>query len=178
VWWPAITKDIEDTINCCLVCCKTRFQYAEPLMSSGFPDYPWQRVASDLFEWKKQKYLLVIDYYPRFIEIARMSTATSSDVINHLKSIFARHGIPESLTSDNGPQYSAELFSTFAKDYGFTHLTSSPHYLQGNGAAERAVRMVKTLLEKNDDPYTALLAYRSTPLENGYSPAELLMGRN
>ena len=106
-----------------------------------------------------------------------MSTATSSDVINHLKSIFARHGIPESLTSDNGPQYSAELFSTFAKDYGFTHLTSSPHYLQGNGAAERAVRMVKTLLEKNDDPYTALLAYRSTPLENGYSPAELLMCR-
>ena len=50
VWWPAITKDIEDTINCCLVCCKTRFQYAEPLMSSGFPDYLWQRVASDLFE--------------------------------------------------------------------------------------------------------------------------------
>jgi len=146
-------------------------------MSSGFPDYPWQRVASDLFEWKKQKYLLVIDYYSRFIEIARMSTATSSDVINHLKSIFARHGIPESLTSDNGPQYSAELFSTFAKDYGFTHLTSSPHYPQGNGAAERAVRTVKTLLEKNDDPYTALLTYRSTHLENGYSPAELLMGR-
>ena len=177
VWWPAITKDIEDTINRCLVCCKTRFQYAEPLMSSGFPDYPWQRVASDLFEWKRQKYLLVIDYYSRFIEIARMSNATSSDVINHLKSIFARHGIPESLTSDNGPQYSAELFSTFARDYGFTHLTSSPHYPQGNGAAERAVRTVKTLLEKNDDPYTALLAYRSTPLENGYSPAELLMGR-
>ena len=66
----------------------------------------------------------MIDYYSRFIEIAKLSTATSHDVINHLKSIFARHGIPESFTSDNGPQYSAKLFSDFANNYGFTHTTS------------------------------------------------------
>ena len=177
VWWPAISKDIKETISRCMVCCKTRYQHAEPLLSSDFPDYPWQCVASDLFEWKKSKYLLVIDYYSRFIEIARLSTATSNDVITHMKSIFARHGVPESLTSDNGPQYAADMFKTFAKEYGFTHLTSSPRYPQGNGAAERAVRTVKSLLEKSDDPYVALMSYRSTPLENGYSPAELLMGR-
>ena len=145
-------------INQCLICCKTRFQSVEPLMSSPFPDYPWQRVASDIFEWNKQQYLLVVDYYPRFVEIAKLSTATSHDVINHLKSIFARHGIPESFTSDNGPQYSDELFSKFANEYGFTHLTSSPYYPQGNGAAERGVRTVKTLLSKSKE-YSALLAY-------------------
>ena len=177
IWWPAIGKDIEETVNRCMVCCTTRFQHAEPLLSSEFPDYPWQRLASDLFEWKKSKYLLVIDYYSRYIEIARLSTATSSDVITHMKSIFARHGVPESLTSDNGPQYAADQFKSFAKEYGFTHLTSSPRYPQGNGFAERAVRIVKNLLEKGDDPYIALMAYRSTPLENGYSPSELLMGR-
>ena len=177
IWWPAIGKDIEETVNRCMVCCTTRFQHAEPLLSSEFPDYPWQRLASDLFEWKKSKYLLVIDYYSRYIEIARLSTATSSDVITHMKSIFARHGVPESLTSDNGPQYAADQFKSFAKEYGFTHLTSSPRYPQGNGFAERAVRTVKNLLEKGDDPYIALMAYRSTPLENGYSPSELLMGR-
>ena len=160
-----------------MVCCKTRYQHGEPLLSSDFPDYPWQHVVSDLFEWKKSKYFLVIDYYSRFIEIARLSTATSNDVITHMKSIFAHHGVPESLTSDNGPQYAADMFKTFAKEYGFTHLTSSPRYPQGNGAAERAVRTVKSLLEKSDDPYVALMSYRSTPLENGYSPAELLMGR-
>ena len=177
VWWPAISKDIEETINRCMVCCTTRFQHAEPLLSSEFPDYPWQRVASDLFEWKKSKYLLVIDYYSRYIEIARLSTATSSDVITHMKSLFARHGVPESLTSDNGPQYAADQFKSFAKEYGFTHLTSSPRYPQGNGFAERAVRTVKSLLTKSNDPYVALMSYRSTPLENGYSPSELLMGR-
>ena len=50
VWWPAISKDIEETINRCMVCCTTRFQHAEPLLSSVFPDYSWKRVASDLFE--------------------------------------------------------------------------------------------------------------------------------
>jgi len=95
----------------------------------------------------------------------------------HLKSIFARHGIPDTVISDNGPQYSATVFSNFSKEYGFTHVTSSPRYPQANGEAERAVKTVKELLKKNDDPYLAILAYRSTPLENGYSPAELLMGR-
>ena len=177
VWWPAISKDIKETINRCMVCCTTRFQHAEPLLSSGFPDYPWQRVASDLFEWKKSKYLLVMDYYSRCIEIARLPNATSSDVISHMKSLFARHGVPESLTSDNGPQYAADQFKSFPKEYGFTHLTSSPRYPQANGFAERAVRTVKSLLTKSDDPYVALMSYRSTPLENGYSPSELLMGR-
>lgn len=94
-----------------------------------------------------------------------------------MKSIFARHGIPEALRSDNGPQYSADVFSQFADEYGFMHNPSSPKYPQSNGEAERAVQTIKTLLTKNNDPYLALLAYRSTPLENGYSPAELLMGR-
>ncbi|MCG8623106.1 MAG: hypothetical protein MJE68_14070, partial [Proteobacteria bacterium] len=79
--------------------------------------------------------------------------------------------------SDNGTLYSAAIFEEFAKEYGFTHVTSSPKYPQANGTAERAVKTVKQLLKKNQDPYLAMLAYRSTPLENGYSPAELLMGR-
>ena len=129
------------------------YLHAEPLLSS---DFPWQRVASDLFEWKKSKYLLVIDYFSRFIEIGRLSTATSNDVITHMKSIFARHGVPESLTSDNGPQYTANMYKTFTNQYGFTYLTSSPRYPQGNDAAERAVRTVKNFLEKSADPYVAL----------------------
>ena len=138
MWWPGISKNIEEMVSKCLVCCRTHYQYAEPLLSTSFPDYPWQRVASDIFEWNKQKYLLVIDYYSRFIEI-ELSMATARDVINHLKSIFAKHGIPESVVSNNGPQYSAGLFTDFSKEFGFTHVTSSPHYLQANGAAERGV---------------------------------------
>ena len=33
------------------------------------------------------------------------------------------------------------------------------------------------MLKKADDPHIALLQYRASPLQNGYSPAELLVGR-
>ncbi|UYV76694.1 hypothetical protein LAZ67_14001786 [Cordylochernes scorpioides] len=48
---------------------------------------------------------------------------------------------------------------------------------QSNGMAEAGVKIAKLILKKNQDPSLGLLEYRSTPLENGYSPAELLMGR-
>ena len=93
------------------------------------------------------------------------------------KSIFARYGIPEVVVSDNGPQYSSAIFRDFSKDYEFDHVINSPKYHQANGEAERTVKTTKQLLEKNSDPYLAMLAYHSTPLENGYSPSQLLMGR-
>ena len=122
-------------------------------------------------------YLLIVDYYSRYIEIARLNRQTAAEVINHTKSIFARHGIPEIVISDNGPQFGSEAYRQFAQDFQFEHITSSPYFPQSNGEAERAVGTIKNLLKKKDDPYLALLAYRATPLETGYSPAELLMSR-
>ena len=125
----------------------------------------------------REQTLLIVDYFSRWIEIAKLQPATSSSVIGHTQSIFARYGIPEVIVSDNGPQYSSEVFSQFARDYSFEHVTSSPLYPQANGEAERAVKTVKALLQKAKDPYLALLAYRSTPTVVGYTPSELLMNR-
>ncbi|UYV82874.1 K02A2.6-like, partial [Cordylochernes scorpioides] len=97
---------------------------------------------------------------------------TANVVVRSCKSIFARHGIPETVVSDNGTQ-----FGNFARQYGFTHVTSSPRFPQSNGMAEAGVKIAKLILKKNQDPSLGLLEYRPTPLENGYSPAELLMGR-
>jgi len=122
-------------------------------------------------------YLLVVDYYSRFPEVVQLRSTTSQSVINALKAIFARYGIPEILLSDNGPQYSSTEFSEFAANYGFVHGTSSPHYPQSNGLAERAVKTVKKLLKESTDQCLALLSYRTTPLPwCGLSPAELSQG--
>ncbi|XP_078352985.1 uncharacterized protein LOC144637776 [Oculina patagonica] len=104
-------------------------------------------------------------------------TTKSSEVIRALKSIFARHGTPEQVHSDNGPQFDSAEFSYFAKEWGFKHTTSSPRFPQSNGEVERGVRTVKNLLTKEKDPTKGLLAYRSTPLRCKFSPAQLLMGR-
>ena len=70
--------------------------------------YQLQRLATDLFYWKGSAYLLITDYYSRYIETAklRLSSESLSEVIRHTKSILARHGIPKEIVSDNGPQYS------------------------------------------------------------------------
>ena len=89
-----------------------------------------------------------MDYYSRYIELAKLSSTTSSEVIKHLKSFFSRHGVPQIIVSDNGPQYCATLFKDFANLYGFTHTTSSPLFPQATGAAKRAVRTIKDLFNK------------------------------
>ena len=177
VSWPKIGKHIEEEVQKCLVCSQFRHQNVEPLIPTNFPDYPWQKVAADLFTWKGTNYLILVDYYSRYIEMSKLSSTTSSSVIQHIKSILSRHGIPETFVSDNGPQFSSTAFTQFAMDYGFHHQTSSPNYPQSNGEAERAVQTVKSILNKATDPYLGLLSYRATPLANGYSLAELLMGR-
>lgn len=177
VWWPGLSSHLNDLVSTCTTCIKERANPVEPLMPSELPERPWQKVGADLFSLNDNTYLLVVDYYSRFVEIAKLTPTRSEDVIVHLKSIFARHGIPELFFSDNGPQFSSQQFKDFATAYGFIHATSSPKFAQSNGEAERHVQTVKRLLTKASDPYLALLAYRSTPMANDYSPAQLLMGR-
>ena len=119
-----------------------------------------------------------MDYYSRFIEIVKLNRPTATEVISRTKNIFARHGIPEVVFSDNGPQHSADEYEKFSKDYQFEQRTSSPYFPQANGEAERAVRTVKEMLEKSTDPHLALLNYHATPIQGGrYSPSELPMSR-
>ncbi|KAJ8359388.1 hypothetical protein SKAU_G00159130 [Synaphobranchus kaupii] len=133
----------------------------------------------DLFHLKGKDYLVVIDYYSNFPEMALLANTSSACVITHTKSIFARHGIPHTVVSDNGPCFSSREWHEFAEQYDFNHVTSSPLYPQSNGKAEKGVHIIKQLLKKgvdsDSDPYLALLSYRASPLECGLSPAELLM---
>ena len=98
-----------------------------------------------------------------------------------MKSIFARHGIPKLVVSDN--QLDKIEFKNFQKEWDFKLTTSSPHYPKSNGMAERTVQTVKKLPKKalanGEDPYLALLAYRTTPgISNTPTSAYCLMQRN
>ena len=162
----------------CRRCIEHRKPNREPMIPTATPERPWQVLGTDLFTLKGRTYLLVVDYFSRYVEVSLMlASQTSSDTVRTLKSIFARHGVPEILRSDNGPQFASTEFDQFSKDYSFTHITSSPNFPQANGEAERAVQTVENILKKEQDPAKALMSYRATPLENGYSPAEMLFGR-
>ena len=76
----------------------------KPLISTPFPERPGQMVATDLFELDNLSYLIEVDYFSRYIEVAAMQkTKKTHEVIRALKAIFARHGIQEEVRSDKGP---------------------------------------------------------------------------
>ena len=178
VWWPGVLNEVDQFIKTCPECQKATVPSKEPLLPSTLPDHPWEKVAADLFELNKATYLLVVDYFSRYVEIQKLNTTTASRVIAVLKAIFARHGVPSQFVSDNGPLFDCFVMKVFAETYGFRHITSRPYYPQSNGLAERAVKTVKQLLQTAPDPHMALLSYRATPLPScRLSPTELLMGR-
>ena len=143
VWWPGLSKQLEMFVNNCPVCYKLRPQKAQPLMSTPLPSLPWQKVGTDLFEWRKTTYLLIIDYFSRWIEIAKLTSLTSKSVVAHTKSIFAKYGIPEVVVSDNGPQFASQEYTKFAEAYRFKHVTSSPNFLSPMAKLKGVCKLLK-----------------------------------
>ena len=93
---------------------------------------------------------------------------TGQHVANQCKLIFSEYGWPEILISDNGPCYKSEVFTSMMKDYSVNHITSSPHYPQSNGLAEKFFHIVKSIFykakEEGKDLFKCLMIYSNTPL--------------
>ncbi|XP_064596784.1 uncharacterized protein K02A2.6-like [Liolophura sinensis] len=175
-------SQIEDYVNRCSTCLEHRSSVPkEPMMSPAIPNGPWKLLATYLFECHNGNYLIVADYYSHYFEISLLPNITVNSVINHMKSIFARHGICEELISDNGSQYTSAEFKRFVAEWSFKHTMNSPYHHQSNGLAEKYVDIAKRIMKKaqtdGTDPYMGLLVYRNTPTDGTATPAQLLMSR-
>lgn len=185
VYWPGMNSEIKDLVSKCDTCRTYEpSQQKETLISHETPNRPWSVVGVDLFQSpvSNDQYLITVDYFSNFFEIDRLETTSSAAVINKLKQHFARHGIPDKVISDNGPQFSSQQFSNFKHMWEFDHRTSSPAYPQSNGKAENAVKSAKQLMRKakhsGQDPWLAVLDFRNTPSQGiGESPCQRLMNR-
>ena len=185
VYWPGINKDIEQLVEACTTCQRHRpHEPRQPLKPTPPPERPWQQLRADFMTYDGSEYLVIVDYYSKMPIVWKMPTSqcNSAKTITVLKELFAEHGIPEEIRSDNGPQFASHLFAEFSKDWNIKHSTSSSRNPRSNGQAESAVKIVKGLLTRakcsGQDPYLALLAYRSTPFDSHLrSPAEMLYQR-
>ena len=113
LWWPGLSHQIEDLVKQCRKCIERRINKKEPMIPSVVPDRPWQVIGTDICFVKKPPYLIVADYFSKFIEVNYLSSLSLSETIRTLKSVFARHGVPEVVHSDNGPQYDSAKFPKF-----------------------------------------------------------------
>ena len=109
-------------VSKCDVCLAYRAsQTKEPLLQHEVTSRPWAKLAADLCESNGRTLLVVSDYFSNFIEVSRLQAITTQAVVRELKTIFARFGIPETLVTDNGPQFASKEFGAFAK-------STSPRY--------------------------------------------------
>ena len=182
MFWPNMNRDIDLKVAECPICVTySRSNQREPMIPHELPSRPWAKLGSDIFEFAGKDYLVVVDYFSKYPEVISLPSKTATSVIAALKSVFARHGIPDVLVSDNMP-FASAMFRQFASDWGFQVITSSPTYPQSNGQSERFVQTVKNIMRKSReegrDIHLALLEYRNTPLSGlSASPAQLLMSR-
>ena len=100
VWWPGLSKQLTSFIKKCPECARDSRPARESLMPTSLPSYPWQKVATDIFNLKEQEYLVIVDYFSRYPEVQKLKMTTTQSVVNILKAAFARHGIPEILRSE------------------------------------------------------------------------------
>lgn len=151
LFWPHMLKEIEDKVRNCMTCLKfQRTHSGEEMLLRDVPNGPWEQLGIDIFYFKTRKYLLIVDYFSKFIEIKELQQEISPFIIAVLKSNFSRYGIPKVVYSDNGPQFTSLQFKKFTKTWNFNHITSSPYYPKSNGMAERYVQTFKNMLKKAD----------------------------
>ena len=118
-------------------------QTADMSLGQEIPIYLWTKVATDIFHFESDSYLLIVIYTSRFPVVCKLMSTTAQHVVNQMKLIFSEYGWSETIVSDNGPCYSTETFTKLKTDYNVNHITSSPHYSQLNSLGEKYVQIVK-----------------------------------
>ena len=146
------------------------------------PIYLWTNVATGIFYFNGDSYLLIVGYTSRLPVVRKLTSTTAQHVTSQMTLIFSEYVWLETKISDNGPCYSAKAFTKHMRDYSINHITSSLHYLQSNGLAEKYVQIVKNLFykaqEEGVDLYKSLMIYRNTPLSSQLqSPVQIIQSQ-
>ena len=130
-------------------------QPSEPIINHPVPDQAWTKIAAYPFYLYGHYYLLMINYYSKFIIIETLGNLQSSTVINKCKNFFSRFGTPKEFVTNNGPEFTSHYFKSFLRTWDFEHRTISLHFHQSNGLVEQsnglveyAIRTAKCTLKK------------------------------
>ena len=196
VFWPGITKDVEERFRPCLACQATTEakMHADKLHPSEPPDGVWEKVGAD--HWGplpdgSQRYILVVqDYLTKYPEAIVTRSTSAKDNIGVLEEIFGRHGYPKKMITDNGPPWNGNdthEMQIYLEWAGVKHSpTRSADDPEANGLTERFMQTIgkswETAYVENRDPMAALNATLKSYRNTAHSitlrkPAEWLFGR-
>ncbi|CAM1305641.1 Uncharacterised protein r2_g1550 [Pycnogonum litorale] len=177
VWWPTLSEDIESYVQSCATC----QQHSQSPPSQPLTPWPaaevWQRIHLDYAAFNGKNFLVLFDAGSKWMEAAQMTSTSSHATLRTLYSWFSRFGFPEEIHTDGGPQFRSYEFRSKLSEWNIKSTISPPYHPESNGAAERAVRILKEGLRKSVPLETILFAYRATPVSGNQSPTYLMLGR-
>ena len=186
MWWPNMDTEIETKVIDCLQCQENRKSPPTvPMLPWEWPSKPWTRLHIDhAGPFMGKMFLVIVDSHSKWLEVRIVHSATASSTIQELRSVFATHGLPEMIVTDNGMAFTSYEFQEFTSRNGIRHIKTAPYHPASNGLAERGVQTFKEGLKKMTEGSVEtklarfLFQYRLTPHSTtGQSPAELLLGR-
>ena len=186
IYWPGITPDIKAMRERCPTCNSNA--PSQPPMPSITPiqsEYPFQHICADFFHHEGSAYLVLVDRYSGWPVVSPASNGAKG-LAATLIDTFSTFGIPTTLTSDGGPEFSSQTTLELLTSWGVIHRVSSAYFPHANNRAETGVKTIKTLIAGNTGPggslqssfHKALLQYRNSPSpDTKMSPAMCLFGR-
>ncbi|GKA83575.1 reverse transcriptase domain-containing protein [Tanacetum coccineum] len=141
-YWPNIFRDARRLVQVCDAC-----QRAGNISSRDETPQKYIQVCEIFDVWgidfmgpfpssNGNKYILVaIDYVSKWVEAQAFPTNDARNVVNFLKKLFARFGIPKALISDRGTHFCNYQMERAMKRYGVIHRFSTAYHPQTNGQA-------------------------------------------
>ena len=187
VWWPGMAKDIDRMVRNCPTC-----QEIRPITDKSVHHWPTSSPFDRLhMDWAYIKnvgnVLVIVDAGTGWIEAYRSAKRDSQFVIQCLRDIFTRFGIPSTVVSDNAQEFTSCDLNQWLRNQGIHKMESPIYFPRSNGTAERAVQTVKNAMKAwrvniahcDFDDYLKkiLFHHRISSLSRGKSPAELVFGR-
>ena len=187
VWWPKIQEDITRKRLQCGSCDRNApSQPHAPPTPLPCPEYPFQLVVSDYFEYNGKFYVHITDRYSNWPSLYEAGKEGAAGLVKILRHHFCTYGIPEEMASDDGPQYRAEVTQKFLRDWNVKWRVSASYNPHSNTRAEVAVKTLKRMIRENltsqgtlnsDKFSAAMLTYRNTPCrDTKLSPAQIIFG--
>ena len=145
IYWPGINEQIINMVNRCELCQKYQAsQHKEQLENvvSEVPNIPWNTISTDLFSLDGKNYLIIADCYTKYPIVEELTAISSRSIAEKTLKIFSMFGIPNTVISDNGPQFTGKAYQELMRKHGIAHITSSPHHPQSHGFIERIIIII------------------------------------
>ena len=193
--WPRMWGDVKNFVRSCAGCQRAaRNNNARaPLQPLPCVSEPFEKVAFDLVgplprTCSGNRYLLtMMCLYTKYPEAIPLKRVDNESVLDAMLEIFARHGLPKTILTDQGSVFMSKLTSQLWKTLGVHRVRTSPYHPQSDGALERWNACLKGMLKRSEanlkywDRHLKylLFAYRDTPhCVTGFAPFTLLFGRD